>query len=313
MSKHLLLGVLLLLAACQEATPPPLRLGMVAWPGYEPLALAEERHLFGTTAIHLSRMHTNSETSKALRSRLLDVAALTLVEAIMLLEHIPDLRVFLVCDISLGGDALIGQPILDSLAQLRGKRIGMDPASVNILLLARALEQAGLQLDEVELVWLEANEYEKFFLELAVDAVVTYEPFKTRLLAKGGSLLFDSTRTPGEIVDVLVARQEVLETRRADIESLVAGWFRALNAMQRTPLESKTRLAALEHLSVEEFDLAWQSLHVPNLQENRQLLGGPDSVLPGTATTLAKLLEQIRVLYRTPEMRQLFTTDYLPH
>jgi len=70
--------------------------------------------------------------------------------------------------------------------------------------------------------------------------VVTFEPTLGRLRAAGAVLLFDSSRIPGEIVDVLVVRPGVRTHFQRQIDKLLSGWFRALSYLHEHPAEAST-------------------------------------------------------------------------
>jgi NitT/TauT family transport system substrate-binding protein len=60
-----------------------------------------------------------------------------------------------------------------------------------------------------------------------VDAVVTYEPVRTKLKNAGARQIFDSTAHPGEIVDVLVVRTSYLTASPDNARLLVEAFYRA--------------------------------------------------------------------------------------
>ena len=44
-----------------------------------------------------------------------------------------------------------------------------------------------------------------------VDGAVTFDPYRAQFLRAGAATLFDSTRIPGEIVDLVAVRATVIE------------------------------------------------------------------------------------------------------
>ena len=65
-----------------------------------------------------------------------------------------------------------------------------------------------------------------------VDAIVTFEPSKSIILGVGGNEVSSSKKIPGEIVDVLVVHEEMLDESRTAINGLLAGWFRAVDLLK---------------------------------------------------------------------------------
>lgn len=281
----------LMLAGCSEAPEPPLGVGANVWPGYEPLYLARERGYLDRDAIHPVEYLSASQVQRALANGAIDVAALTLDEALRAATEIPELRVFLVADISAGGDAIIARPEVADLADLAGRRIAVEDTALGAYFLALALERAGLDPAEVERVPLRVNEHEAAFRQGTVDAAVTFEPVRSGLLQAGGHSLFDSRRTPDRIVDVLVTRESVLRDRKAAIEGLVAAWFRARADLLDPDDEAAREFAARrEGVAPEAIARALEGLEFPDRAANRRLLAAPEPTLADACRQMADFL-----------------------
>lgn len=274
-----------ILAACGEE-PAWLRVGTNPWPGYAPLYLAQDLGYFADRRIRLVDLASSTGASRALADGALEAAALTLDEALRLRRALPDLRIVLVLDISAGGDALLVPPEIREPAQLRRKRIGVESTAVGAYLLTRFLERNGLGIEDVQPVWLAADEHESAFREGRVDAVVTHEPMRTRLLRQGARVLFDSRALPGEIVDVLVVRGRCLERQPGAVRTLAEGWFRALDFLAREPTGALERMAPRLGLGTGELKAALQGLELGGRDLNRRLLGVSPTPLLQTARAI---------------------------
>jgi NitT/TauT family transport system substrate-binding protein len=108
--------------------------------------------------------------------------------------------------------------------------------------------------------------------------------------------LFDSTRIPGEIVDLLAVRASVLEKRPAAIQALLGGWFGALDYMQADPKDAARRMGIRQQTSGEQFLEAQRGLHVPSREENLRMLGGANPELAVTGRRLMSLMLEARLL-----------------
>ena len=98
---------------------------------------------------------------------------------------------------------MLARPELKELKDIKGRRVGVESGALGAYVLARALQIAGLNRTDISVVSIPVPEQEQAFQGRRVDAVVTMEPNRTRLLAQGARQLFDSSQIPGEIVDVL--------------------------------------------------------------------------------------------------------------
>lgn len=107
-----------------------------------------------------------------------------------------------------------------------------------------------------------------------MDAVVTFEPFRTKLLNQGARLLFDSRRIPGRIVDVLVVHADTVMTHPLALQDLLAGYFKAREHLAIQPEAASKRMAVRQGLSPAEVLASYDGLKLPELDENHSLLNG---------------------------------------
>lgn len=307
----LLILALLAGAGCTREPQAPLRVGTNVWPGYEPLYLARELGYYPPESLRLVEYTSASEVIRAFRSGAIDAAALTLDETLLLSETISDLSVVLVLDISHGADVILAQPALSSLRDLKGKRVGLETTALGAYVLTRALQTVDMTPNDVRTVSMEPFEHERAFKEGRVDAVVTYEPARTRLLASGARQLFDSSRIPGEIVDVLVVRRTSAAKHGAQISRLVRGWFRALDFIRKDRNRAASIMAQREQLSADDFQKSLQGLRLPDMEENRSMLAGPAPALIPTARQLSRVMLANRLIERPTEVKGLFDGSFV--
>lgn len=297
--------LLAVFSSCIQSPPPHLRLGANVWPGYESLYLARDLGYYDNSPIQLVDYPSATEVSRALRNGDLEVAALTLDETLALAETNPDIRIVLITDVSAGGDAIVAKSEIKTLAAVKGQKVGVESTALGAFVITRALEQVGLSSQDVEIVSLGVSEHESAFKQGTVDAIVTFEPVRSNLLAAGGNLVFDSKQIPGEIVDVLVVPQAVLENQKKTLDVLVKGWFRALNYLHKEPQDAAARMAPREGIGPEQFLASLELLHIPNLKENQDLLSKTDPTLLNVAKKLSELMIEKKLLQQKPDIEHL--------
>lgn len=307
----LIMLALLAGAGCAREPETPLRVGTNVWPGYEPLYLARELGYYPPGSVKLVEYSSASEVIRAFRNGAVDAAALTLDEVLLLAETISDLSVVLVLDFSHGADVILAQPALSSLRDLKGKRVGLETTALGAYVLTRALQSVNMTPNDVRTVSLEVFEHERAFKERRVDAVVTFEPVRTRLLAAGARQLFDSSRIPGEIVDVLVVRRTLSAKHGTEISRLVQGWFRALDFIRKDRSRAASLMAQRERLSADEFLKVLQGLRLPDVEENRSMLAGPAPAIIPTSQKLGQVMLANRLIERPPEVKGLFDGSFV--
>ncbi len=295
------LGWLLVLIALSGCSPdePPLRLGFFTWPGYEPFALAAELGIY-EGPVRIVEYSSATQVLRAFRNCDIEAAGLTLDEVLLLAEDVPDLRVVLVLDVSHGADVILGRPDITRFAALRGRRVGYEATALGAYMLARALEVHGMSAAEVIPVSVQVDEHEAAFRGGRVDAIVTFEPHASRLLAEGARPLFDSTRIPGEIVDVLAVQGDTLENHGPAVDDLVRAWFTTLNYIESNPERAGRSFAKGLGLSPAQALALFKRLPLQGEQENRRLLAADPPGLSAAAVRLERVMLTNGLLRKEP-------------
>lgn len=298
--------ILASLAGCPQP-PPPLRVATIPWIGYQPLFLAEDLGHYPPDAIRLVELASNTESLRALRNRDVEAAALTLDEALLLAGEGHDIAVILVLDCSAGADALVARPEVGALDKLAGRRVGVESSANGAYVLSRALALAGLSPRDIQIVPLGIGAQAEAFVAGRVDALVTYEPVRTRLAALGAETLFDSREIPCEIVDVLAAHRDVIAARSAQVERLVKGWFRAVEYHASSPTEAAARLAPRLGMGPEEYLAAVSGVQLGTPEINCRSLGAPpeEEGLAASARQLVRVMEANGLLAGAPNLDRL--------
>jgi NitT/TauT family transport system substrate-binding protein len=145
-----------------------------------------------------------------------------------------------------------------------------------------------------------------------LDAIVTYEPWRTRLERAGLVDLFDSRRTPQLIVDVLAVRSEALFRHRPAVRAVVAAHFRALRRWQDNPVDTSFHLAAGLGIPPDEWPQALRNLDLPDVAYNREYLSGSAPELSRVARELEAILRRAGLMQASAKLDGLFVADFLP-
>lgn len=241
MCGHRLLGLFLLLPlllSCGPA-PPPLRVAINAWPGYEFLYLAERQGLFAQAgvAVDVVEFDSLSDARRAFERGQVDGFGCTVVEVLIsAASGQRDVVIPHVADYSNGADLLIARRPIRSVADLAGRRVAVEAGTVSVYLLARALEGAGLGLDDVTVVKMPQTRIAPAMDAGTIDAAVSYPPFSLGLLDRSDLVsIFDSRQLPGEVLDVLAFDRAVLERRGAEVTRLLGAFDQAITYAEAHP------------------------------------------------------------------------------
>lgn len=284
-----------ILASCTKAEPP-LRVGANVWPGYETLYLARSLGYYDNTPIRLVDYPSGTEEVRAYRNGQIEAAGISIDQALVLAATNPDVKIVVVMDFSNGGDVILGKPEIPNLQGLKSRPVGVESTALGAFIITRALEQKGMSPKDIKIISLGVSEHERAFKDGKVDAVVTFGSARTKLLAVGAKQLFDSSQIPGEIVDVLIVRDEVINKQPKALQALVDGRFRALDYLTKNPQDAAIRMAPRTGVTPEQFLESLKGLSSPNLEENQKLLGKTDPSLLNGVKRLSQVMLENKLL-----------------
>lgn len=304
-------GSLLGVSACARQRPA-LRFGKHPWPGYAFVAVAADLGELDASKVNVVQTPSASASLRALESGTLDAAGLTLDEVLSAREEGLALSVVTIVDVSAGADVVLSRDKLESLADLRGKRIGVEKSAVGAIMLDALLRSADLTLADIVTVNASIDEHETQLAQNRMDAVITYEPVSSRLLQSGMTQIFSSAQIPGTIVDVIAVRTPVLKDNPEAVAALVRGYFAGLEAWQNTPQRAAASLSRELALAEEQLEAAYAGLLLPSLVENRKWLQGSSPRLAESALKLGEVMKGAQLLSRTPTLEGLVEGDFLP-
>ncbi|TAD80824.1 MAG: nitrate ABC transporter [Oscillatoriales cyanobacterium] len=284
-----------ILASCTKAEPP-LRVGANVWPGYETLYLARSLGYYNNTPIRLVDYPSGTEEVRAYRNGEIEAAGISIDQALVLAATNPDVIIVVVMDFSNGGDVILGKPEIQNVQGLKNRPVGVESSALGAFIITRALEQKGMSPQDIKIVSLGVSEHERAFKQGTVDAVVTFGSARTKLLAAGAKLLFESSQIPGEIVDVLIVRNEVIEKQPKALQALVDGRFRALDYLTKNPQDAAIKIAPRTGVTPEQFLESLKGLRSPDLPENQKLLAKTDPSLLNGVKRLSQVMLDNKLL-----------------
>ena len=286
--------------ACQAPPAAPLRVGVNAWMGYDPLVLAQEQRLFDREQLRILEMMSASDSQEALADGLIDGAALTLDEFLRLSEARVPCKIVAALDSSHGDDAVLASKNIHSPTELRGKRIAVESSAAAQFILARMLETGGLRPADVTQIVAEPPQHLGLITRGQVDAVVTYEPYKSQLVNAGQHVVFDSRQMPGEIIDVLVMSQQALRNRRPQVVEAVRAWERGRAVLAAHPEVAGKLLGPSFGLTAQDYVQANSAVSLYSVRESVALLQGAMPALASHGAPVAKALVRLGYLQRLP-------------
>ena len=145
-----------------------------------------------------------------------------------------DSTAVIVGDFSNGNDAIILKEG-STLSDIKGQQVNLVELSVSHYLLARGLESVGLSERDVKVVNTSDADMVAAYTTSGVTAVTTWNPLVNEILKMPrATKVFDSSQIPGEIIDTLMVKTEVLEQFPEFGKALTGAWYEIMAAMENS-------------------------------------------------------------------------------
>ena len=159
-----------------------------------------------------------------------------------------DTSIVIVGDYSNGNDGLVLKGS-GKLADIKGQRVNLVELSVSHYFLARALDSVGLSEKDITVVNTSDADIVAAWGTPDVTAAAAWNPQLAEMKKqKGTSEVFDSSKIPGEILDVLAINTATLKANPALAKALTGAWFETLAVMSKADaaaMDAKTQMAQL--------------------------------------------------------------------
>src|SRR6204780_2480047 len=214
-------------AGTAQAAPAPLRIGYSDWPGWVAWQIAIDKGWLSEAGLDVKfDWFDYSASMEAFAAGKIDADLLTNGDALVMGAGGARNVMILITDYSNGNDMIVARPGIKSLADLKGKRIGIETGLVDHLLLLDGLKKQGLSQNDVTLVNSKTNETPQVLASGQVDAIGAWQPNSGMAMKAlpGSRPIYTSAQAPGLIYDVLIVSPSSLAAHRADYMKLVQLW-----------------------------------------------------------------------------------------
>ncbi len=135
-------------------------------------------------------------------------------------------------DFSNGNDGIVLKGKGKKLADIKGQKINLVELSVSHYLMARALETVSLRERDIKVVNTSDADIVGAFAAAGSTAVVTWKPQLSEIMKMPNtSLVFDSSKIPGEIMDLMVVNTATLKANPKLGKALAGAWYETMSVM----------------------------------------------------------------------------------
>ncbi len=302
-----------------HAAEQTIKYGGSAWLGHYPAYLAMNEGYFKDVGINQDwqAFGTSSARMSAVMSGGIDFACTGIVSALALMAR--GARQFSIIAIpeSFGRvEGIVGRQGIKTIADLKGKKLGVTFASSAHLLVLDVLDKAGLKSSDVSVLNVPAPELPAAIQAGQIDAAAAWTPqFDSILRQPGVTLLADDTKfslyashkvTPGP--DVLVVRRAFAEKNPDVLKAYLKSYFKAADQLREKPDSAVKHLTKLTNLSSEEQLAVIKGADWYSLAQQKEILSGP--YVEGLQK-LAELLVAHKQIDKAPVVKEWVDTSFI--
>lgn len=313
------LGAALLATPLISQAVEKIKLGTVVWVGYAPFYVADKLDLYKSHGLHVDLQFFNDPAliPTAMASKAVDGGMLTYDQVINSVAKGLKHKVVMPIDFSNGGDAIVADSSITSVAQIKGKSVGFNPLSPSDFLLAYALQKNGMGEKDIKAVNMTPEAIPGAMASGSLPVGVTYEPNVSQILSMGGGskykVIFSSKEAPGLITDVLVFDQAVVEKRKVAIKALIAGYEDGLAYMQAHPDESAAIIGKVLGVSADEAKTQMTGVYnIPKTEMAKSFVDTTEtSSLAGSGTIISKLLKDNGQITSIPKASDTYDKSFM--
>jgi len=234
-----------------------IKIGYSAWPGWFPLAVAEEAGIFDQVGLDVDLVYFADYIASidAMAAGELDFVTQTLNDTMASVAFGSDQVIVVVNDNSTGNDKIICDGSINSIEDMAGKTVAAEAGVVDHFLLDQGLASVGMTEDDIDFRGVLTDAAAAGFAGGEFDCVGVFAPFWITALEREGSHeVFSSADFPGLIPDHIVATRDIVDGNPAAVQKLVDAWYLTLDYMKDNPDEATTIMAGVAETSVEEYE-----------------------------------------------------------
>ena len=139
-------------------------------------------------------------------------------------------------DASVGGDGIVAENSIKSVADLKGQKVGVSAGSTSQWFLAYVLDQDGMSLKDVEQVDMTSGDAGSAFATGKIPAAVTWEPWLSKTQKNpDGHVVVSTEKYPKIITDQVAFDPEFLKQNPDSVRAFVKGYLAAVDFLKSDP------------------------------------------------------------------------------
>jgi NitT/TauT family transport system substrate-binding protein len=279
-ARRLVSGAMLSLAALGCMMPAhaaePLKIGYSDWPGWVAWQVAIEKNWFKDVGVDVKfEWFDYSASMDAFTAGKIDAVLMTNGDALVTGAGGAKSSMIMITDYSNGNDMIVAKPGINSVTDLKGKKVAVEVGLVEHLLLRNAMKKAGMKPGDIDIVNAKTNEMPQVLAAKDIAAIGAWQPISGQAMkaAPGSKPIVTSADEPGLIYDVLAVNPASVKARRAEWLKVVKLWDKVVSYINdpKTQPDAVKIMAARSGISPAEYLPLLKGTQLLTLEQGRKV------------------------------------------
>lgn len=256
-----------------------IRIGINAHLAYEYFVLAQKKKFFEKVGLDVELVEFGSwgDVQQAFEWRQIDAMVCSLIDVIVTQHKLEDLdpKVILIpsAPSQNGASFLVVEDAINSIRDLKGKRVGVEVHSWSCFFLMKALKAASMSLSDVRLVPSDPTALHVLFKKGYISGAVCYPKYSYDILSdKSYKALYSSYNCANEVtLNVFAVEKTFLASHFNELKEFVKLWDKLLEFRNENVDESNNIIARHNLVSQDEADKIFSRSIPFNLDDQMNL------------------------------------------
>jgi NitT/TauT family transport system substrate-binding protein len=213
----------------------PIKLAYSDWPGYTVMEVAKQKGWFKDAGLDVELVWFDYLPSiDAFSANKVDGVMIVASDALVAGATGGKSKIIGLVDYSEGSDMIIGAPGVESIKDLKGKKIGIEVTLVEHMLLLQALKDNGMTQSDVELINTPTNDTPQVLASGKVSAIGAWYPISGQALKQvaNSKPLFTSAQAKGLIYDVIAVNPTSYAKHKDEWTKIVSIYYKCVDYLQ---------------------------------------------------------------------------------
>lgn len=236
-----------------KTTGLPMKVARYYWPGTYWVEIADKKGWFEEAGLNIELIDSNPDYWRSLQDTVdgkIDVSNFTLFDLMHFNAGGADLVLVINGDNSTGSEAIVVRSAITTLADLKGKTIGVDTGTYLEYILDVVLRRYGLTPDDVTKIKIAGEKAAEEFEKGKLDAIITWEPvISEAIVQSNGRKLFDTSAIPGISPGGHTFRRSFIKERPDDVQAYVNVWHKTTLFIKENPDEAFGIIAGIYNVT----------------------------------------------------------------